>query len=314
MEQEMEYIYAVYREGSISKAADKLFITQPALSMAIKRVEKRLGEALFDRSQTPICLTGVGDLYIRKYHEIKHLERELSNQIHDLQQSQKGELTIGGTHFILSYVLAPVLSKFFRQYPDISVKFFECRADTAESLLIEGSIDTYLRCDGCPPALKPIGPAFTDHLLIAVHKDYVKRYNLPKENFTHEMIQNNAYFHDGCFNVDFKHFSKLPYLVPSEGNNSRRRFFDLFSQHKVKPDVRMEVEQLATAYYLADNGIGAALASTIMIKKNLGHNLVFYKIKSPILVRHFYFAGRHNGYISKATSKFMGMLSNYYEE
>ena len=60
MEQDMEYIYQVYRDQSFSKAAENLFMTQPALSLAIRRVEDRLGAELFDRSRRPLRLTQAG--------------------------------------------------------------------------------------------------------------------------------------------------------------------------------------------------------------------------------------------------------------
>ena len=60
-----EYIYAVYEEKSFSKAAQKLYITQPALSTAIKKVEKKIGTPIFDRSTSPIGLTPGGEVFHR---------------------------------------------------------------------------------------------------------------------------------------------------------------------------------------------------------------------------------------------------------
>ena len=57
MELNMQYIYQVYQDGSFTKAAEKLFLTQPALSMAVRQEEKILGAALFDRSRRPLALT-----------------------------------------------------------------------------------------------------------------------------------------------------------------------------------------------------------------------------------------------------------------
>lgn len=62
MEQEMRYAYEVFREGSFSKAAEKLFITQPALSIAIQKPEADIGMALFDRSRRPLKLTAAGEI------------------------------------------------------------------------------------------------------------------------------------------------------------------------------------------------------------------------------------------------------------
>ena len=60
MQQDLEYIYAVCKAGSFSKAAEKLYIAQPTLSMAVKKVEASIGMALFDRSTRPVTLTAAG--------------------------------------------------------------------------------------------------------------------------------------------------------------------------------------------------------------------------------------------------------------
>ena len=61
MQQEMEYIFEVYKEKNFTRAAEKLFITQPALSMAVQKVEERLGMPVFDRSTKPLSLTEAGE-------------------------------------------------------------------------------------------------------------------------------------------------------------------------------------------------------------------------------------------------------------
>ena len=71
MELEKNYIYQVYLHGSFSKAAEALFITQPALSIAIKKVEQEIGAAIFNRNQRPLTLTNIGELYI------SHIKQEL---------------------------------------------------------------------------------------------------------------------------------------------------------------------------------------------------------------------------------------------
>ena len=312
MEKDMEYVYAIYQEGSVSKAAEKLFITQPALSMALRRVEAKFGEALFDRSQTPFSLTHAGKIYIQKCKEILLLNQEMSRQIHDLHNLQKGALTIGGTHFILSYVLAPALSIFSERYPNITLKIIECRSDASEHLLLDGTIDMYLRCSACPASIWRIAPAFTDHVLVAVPKPYVKQYKLPDNGLSFSMVQADKHLSSDYKSTDFQKLSHIPFLQLSDGNNLGGRLRDLFAAHKQTPNIKMVVEQLTTSYYLADSGIGATLASTMMIKKSMSENLIFYKVDSPLLIRQFYFVGRKRGYISKASHALIETLQAYY--
>ena len=86
----MQYIYQVYQAGSFTKAAEKLYLTQPALSMAVRQEEKNLGAALFDRSRRPLTLTQAGEAYIRAVEQLKYLESDLSRELEDLRDLNTG--------------------------------------------------------------------------------------------------------------------------------------------------------------------------------------------------------------------------------
>ena len=115
-----EYVYAVYEEKSFSKAAQKLYITQPALSTAIKKVEKKIGTPIFDRSTSPIGLTPGGEVYIDAIEKLFALEQNTLNQLNNLNGLLAGKLSVGGTIFFTSFVLPGVLSEFSHRYPEAS--------------------------------------------------------------------------------------------------------------------------------------------------------------------------------------------------
>ena len=95
MKQEMQYIYQVYQSGSFSKAAQALYLTQPALSIAIQKVEAAIGMPLFIRDKKPLELTDAGKVYIEKVKQIMHLESELSKELSDLSSLNIGSLVFG---------------------------------------------------------------------------------------------------------------------------------------------------------------------------------------------------------------------------
>ena len=108
----MQYIYQVYQSGSFSKAAQALYLTQPALSIAIQKVEAEIGMPPFIRDKKPLELTDAGKVYIEKVKQIMHLESELSKELSDLSSLNIGSLVLGGTHYLNSYILPPVLTTF----------------------------------------------------------------------------------------------------------------------------------------------------------------------------------------------------------
>ena len=90
MFQGMEYVYAVYKAKSFSKAAKELFISQPSLSASIKRIEKKMGYPIFDRSTKPLQLTEYGEAYIRAVEQMMMIKNEFSNYINDLGELKAG--------------------------------------------------------------------------------------------------------------------------------------------------------------------------------------------------------------------------------
>ena len=93
MFQGMEYVYEVYLEKSFSKAAEKLFISQPSLSANVKRVEHHIGYPIFDRSTKPLSLTECGVQYIKAVEKIKSIQNEFEGFANDWGDLKKGTLT-----------------------------------------------------------------------------------------------------------------------------------------------------------------------------------------------------------------------------
>ena len=93
MQKAMEYVQIVAEERSFSKAAERLFVSQPALSAMIKKEEGRLGLSLFDRSETPIKLTQAGKYYLEAAKEIAAVETALRQKLDTLRFRQNDVLT-----------------------------------------------------------------------------------------------------------------------------------------------------------------------------------------------------------------------------
>ena len=125
MFQGSEYVYAVYREKSFSKAAKKLFISQPSLSANVRRVEQRIGAPIFDRKTKPLQLTHVGEEYIHCVERIDAIEKEFESFVNDLNDFQKGRLLLGGSNFFSSWVLPPLMEAYSRRFPHIELGLLE---------------------------------------------------------------------------------------------------------------------------------------------------------------------------------------------
>ena len=114
-----EYIYAIYQEHSFSKAAQKLFVSQPWLSSVVKKVEQEIKTPLFDRSTNPISLTPAGEYYIQQVEKVMAIEEDMREHFAALS-SPGTQLHIGSSMFFCTYVLPRLFQEFREQNPQIT--------------------------------------------------------------------------------------------------------------------------------------------------------------------------------------------------
>jgi len=139
--QQLEYIVALYQYGNFAKAAEKCFVTQPTLSMMIKRLEEELNVIIFDRNKNPIEPTDIGLQIIQKSQKILNEIEELKYIANQNKTSKIGNLKIGVIPTIAPYLLPLVLNSFLKKYADISLEISELTTDEIIEQLHKGLID-----------------------------------------------------------------------------------------------------------------------------------------------------------------------------
>lgn len=310
---DMELVYAIYQNGSFSKAADELFISQSSLSMAIQRMETEIGVPLFDRRQHPVKLTQAGQELIRYYQEVKPRKTDMLARIQDLAELRSGSLAVGGTHYLLSYVLPQTIVSFSTQYPNMTLNLIEAPSNRFTDMLLNCDIDLCIKCDLDSPKLQSIGHAFFDKLFLAVPAEQVKPLSLSPNALTREqIIKGNYNAFDHYFRIE--DFSKLTFLQLSPGNNLYKRSEDIFEHFQIRPGKVIRFNQFVTTYVLAGNGLGCTLASSRLITQNNQPRLVYYELPTPLIVRDFHFTVRRDAYISKGIQAFCGIYSQLENE
>lgn len=120
-----EYFLTIAKERSISRAAEKLYLSQPYLSQYLARLEANLGVVLLDRSHTPLRLTAAGELFHAYLERQSFLDRQLVSDLRDLQDRKRPMLHIGVSPWRGSTLLPDILPAFTRHYPDVQVVLHE---------------------------------------------------------------------------------------------------------------------------------------------------------------------------------------------
>lgn len=143
---DLEKIIAIAEEGSMARASQKLFITQPALSKALTKVEEELGEILFTRRPSGLEVTYAGECFIKKAYQILKLYSDVDMEFCELNQMRKGILKIGSADRLGALVLPELLKKFHERYPNIKIELVEQNSMKLEESLLMGALDLAILC------------------------------------------------------------------------------------------------------------------------------------------------------------------------
>lgn len=285
--------YTVANTGNISKAAKELYISQPAISKSIQKLEESLGCRLFSRSSRGVLLTDEGRLlydHVRTAFETLTLgEEKLKRSI----ELGVGHLKLGVSSTLCKCLLLPYLKEFVRQNPHISISI-SCKS-TNETLkfLEENKIDIGLI--GRPAALKNIHFDFLEEIedtFVATH-DYL--HNLRARGITRHEILSNAT------------------LMMLDKNNMTRQYIDSYLlENQIQIHDSIDISDMDLLIDFARIGVGAACVIKNFVRKDLADgSLVEIPLDIPIPKREVGFAYRTNIRPSTSLEEFIRFYQSF---
>jgi DNA-binding transcriptional LysR family regulator len=247
----------VAETGSFSRAAEQLFITQPAISKRISTLELSLDCQLFDRLGKNIQLTQAGEALIPSYQRILAEMAETENIISTLRKEVSGHLKFGTSHHIGLHRLPPVLRQYTRQYPKVELDIQFMDSESAAALILKGDIE--LAWITLPDTIdKPFTtiPIWPDPMQCVVANDHV----LAKQEY-----------------VSRKQLAEHGVLIQSHSTHTR----DIIEQAlKLNSNIKviMESNYLETIKAMVQNGLGWGVLPESMIDSSL-HRLKIKGVK-----------------------------------
>ena len=233
---QLETFLEVARLASFSRAAEKRFRTQPAISSQIRSLEEEVGARLLDRSGGRVSLTASGKLFLKFAEETLDARKGTITAIAETERVPRGEILVGANEGTCLHILPEVFAHFKKQYTDVSVSIK--RADYAKVLesVIDNSVDFGV-----------VSLPVNDNRLTAVliHKDELIVIAPPK----HPLSRMKA--------ASAEDIARYPLVMPKVGH-TRDALDNLFHQHKLKPRYAMELDssELLKRFVAADVGVG----------------------------------------------------------
>lgn len=311
MLKEMDYVYAVYKEKSFSRAAQKLFISQPALSATIKKVELELGVPLFNRSTNPVSMTEAGEYYIRSIEKIMSIQNDMHSYFGKLSGLKNGSIGIGSATFFCTYILPPIIQKFQKKYPRYRVNLFELNAAENVEKLKHDEIDFALDVEPMDSNIFESIIWNYENIVLAVPSSYPINNTLAHYCLTFEDIHSGKYLDPNIEAVDLKCFSNEPFLFLKPCNDMYRRGLAMCKNAGFSPDIVMFLDQLMTSYYIACEGRGIAfIRDTLAHYVQKTNRICFYKLDDSLSIRPITLSYKKTKSLSVIAEDFMQFTRN----
>ncbi len=302
MFQKYNYVYEVYKEESFTKAAEKLFISQPSLSVAVKNIEKEIGSPLFVRNSNKIKLTEVGEIYIDSVKKIMAVEKEFETKLSDLNELTTGHISVGGSNFVCSYILPKIINKFNEIHPNVQISLFEENSTNLKDMDIDIIVDNL---DAGTNNFKHF-PLLNENILMCVSKhnsinDKLKEFQIRPADLKDKKV-NISKFKP----IPFSFFINEKFILLKKGNDMYNHAMSVFENSGLTPEIAFSVDQLNTSFALTESNLGVSFVTDTLIKyTNRLPDVVLYKFNNTIKNRKLYIAYKENKYCTKAMTEFI---------
>jgi DNA-binding transcriptional LysR family regulator len=240
---QLETFLEVARLSSFSRAAEKRFRTQPAISAQIRALEEEIGARILDRSGGKVSITAAGKLFQKYAEDTLEARKAVLTAIAETERVPRGEIIVGANEGTCLHILPEVFAQFKKQYPDVAVNIKS--ADYAKILesVIDNSVDFGV------VSMPVSDPRLT---VVLIHRDELVIIVPPQ----HPLAKMKS--------ATIADATRFPLVVPKAGH-TRDALEDLFYENKLKPRYAMELDssELLKRFVAADVGVGFIARSNV---------------------------------------------------
>ncbi|RKX92832.1 MAG: hypothetical protein DRP59_04485 [Spirochaetes bacterium] len=245
----LKSFYTVAKMGSFSRAAEALYLTQPAVSTQIKDLESEYKTKLFDRIGRNIRLTQSGEMLIPFVKNILDLVDESHLAVNVLKKAGEGSVKVGVSELPGARLIPDCLSRFLEQYPKVSISVTAKKSALITDLVKTNKVDLGIVGNSLPEISE------NDFKGETVHKDNI----VVAVSNSHPLAQKNS--------VTVKELSNLPLIVSLKNTVSRQAIDKLFHRLNIPYTIAYEIDNKSMIKTMIEKNLGIAFFSYLEIKK-----------------------------------------------
>lgn len=296
---QLQYAVWLSESGSFSQLAEKLNITQPALSKQILSLEKELGVQLFIRSGSPMKITVAGEYFIKQAKELLYKEDQLLRSMEQFRSGDKGELIIGITPFRSAYLIPSIVKKVRDRFPGVRVKLVEEGSEQLRKDAADGKFDFAVINMPVDEAILNVRLIEPDRLALVLPDELVSTLSETADKSE----------------IDFNECQNTPFIVLGTNQEMRILFEKLCVSCNVNPPIAAEAVNMTTAWEMACHGVAATLLPLQFINSiTVDRKLTVIPLKNNIQLRQPAIVTKHGQYISPYAEYAIRLLTGNKED
>jgi DNA-binding transcriptional LysR family regulator len=284
---ELQVFLTVAREGSFSRAAERLFRTQPAISLGIRKLEDSLGQPLFVRGSRPVRMTDAGTLLKDYAERLLNLRDEVKKGLSELEGLKRGELSLGVNESSIHALLAS-LAKFREAHPGVQIRVHRIFSRDIPHEVLNYRLDVGAVSFVPRDAQLQATEILKDELTLVVPQ----KHPLAKKREIDIADLRNQIF--------IGHIVESPF---------RRRVIELFARHRTELNMPIEMPTIESIKRFVQMGMGVAIVPRMCVQWEIERGwMKEVKVRQLSIPRHLYLISRRGARLPHAAAELVRIL------
>lgn len=282
---QMEYFQMVCRLNNLTRAAERLHVAQPAISVAMQKLEEELGVQLFSRNQKQFTLTTEGQVFLARVEDILSRTQDAILEMHEYRELRKGTIKLGVPPMIGSYLFPHIFAGFKQVYPSLDLSVIEEGSLAIRGMLERDELD--------------LGIVITCHMSPLLQSELIT---------SGEILVCLSPFHPlaGVEKIDFAQLRQEPFILLKEDTYHRQVILQQCKRHNFEPNIILASSQIDTIRGLVARGVGISFLFDVIAWKDPQIQCV--PLSEPLCIE-IGLAWKKDRYFSKASQAFLDYMS-----
>ena len=296
-ERQIRYMLTILREGSISRAAEVLYVSQPSLSQMVRKVESELNAELFVRHTNPIVLTPAGECYMQAARSVLNIEENLTRKISEIRSGVRGTIRLGVPLQRSLQLMPKIFPALHEKYPEVTLKLTETGSDSLETMLLNRQLDLALVTTTAKTNALTYILASREETRLLVAKSTDLAHRIP----------------DGT-PISIKEAADEAFIGLKNGHSTRITQERLFANAQIHPQILFETESIEVAKRCVPPCGAVFLCPKVYLDltPELQETCVSYPVLGIDQERHFYICHRTDQYLPQYAVDLIRILQPKY--